>query len=76
VSQWIFFMHPERDDFMETMTDAEVLAFGAHAEWLQGLVADGSLILAGPCLGRENTGSSSSRQRTGRPPDASSRKSL
>ena len=56
MSEWIFFMHPPRDDFRVTMTDDEVFAFGAHSDWMQGLVDDGSLILAGPCLGRENTG--------------------
>jgi uncharacterized protein YciI len=56
VSEWVFFMHPPRDDFMATMTDAERSAFGAHASWLRGLLAEGVLIAAGPCLGRVNTG--------------------
>jgi uncharacterized protein YciI len=54
--EWILFMHPERDDFMATMTEAECAAFEAHALWLRGLLADGVLIAAGPCLGRTNTG--------------------
>ncbi|MCW2888266.1 MAG: uncharacterized protein QOE54_3562 [Streptosporangiaceae bacterium] len=54
--EWIFFMHPERDDFMATMTQAEHAAFAAHAAWLRRLLADGVLIAAGPCLGRTNTG--------------------
>jgi uncharacterized protein YciI len=56
VSEWVFFMHPPRDDFMATMTDAERSAFEAHAAWLRGLLADGVLIAAGPCLGAVNTG--------------------
>ena len=56
MSEWILFLHPPRDHFKVTLTEAEFLTFGAHSEWLQGLVSDGSLILAGPCLGRENTG--------------------
>jgi uncharacterized protein YciI len=56
VGEWIFFMHPLRDDFIATMTDAERAAFEAHASWLRKLLADGVLIAAGPCLGRINTG--------------------
>ena len=49
-------MHPPRDDFVATMTDAERSAFDAHAAWLGELLADGALIAAGPCLGKVNTG--------------------
>jgi uncharacterized protein YciI len=56
VSEWVFFMHPPRDDFMATMAGAERSAFEAHAAWLRGLLADGVLIAAGPCLGKVNTG--------------------
>jgi uncharacterized protein YciI len=56
VSEWVLFMHPPRDDFMATMTGAERAALCAHAAWLRGLLADGVLIVAGPCLGQVNTG--------------------
>jgi uncharacterized protein YciI len=56
VSEWVFLMHPPRDDFTASMTDAERSAFEAHAAWLRGLLADGALIVAGPCLGKVNTG--------------------
>ncbi len=56
MSEWVFFMHPPRDDFMATMTGAERSAFEAHAAWLRTLLADGVLIAAGPCLGKVNTG--------------------
>src|SRR5262245_1300436 len=49
-------MHPLRGDFIATMTDAERSAFDAHAAWLRKLLADGVLIVAGPCLGQVNTG--------------------
>ena len=49
-------MHPPRDNFIATMSDAERAAFEAHAIWLRQLLADGVLIAAGPCLGRMNTG--------------------
>jgi uncharacterized protein YciI len=56
VSEWVFFMHPPRDDFIATMTDAERSAFEAHAAWLRRLLDEGVLITAGPCLGTINTG--------------------
>jgi uncharacterized protein YciI len=49
-------MHPPRDDLIATMTDAERSAFDAYAGWLHKLLADGMLIVAGPCLGQVNTG--------------------
>jgi uncharacterized protein YciI len=56
VSEWVFFVHPPRDDFMATMTEAERSAFKAHAAWLRELLAGGALIAAGPCLGKVSTG--------------------
>ena len=56
MSEWVFFMHPPRDDFTATMSGAERAAFDAHAAWLRDLLADGRLIAAGPCLGQVNTG--------------------
>ena len=56
MAAWIYFLHPPRDDFAETMTDAEQEAWGRHFERLQRLLAEGVLVLAGPTLGRVNTG--------------------
>ena len=56
MAEWIYFLHPPRDDFAATMNDEEQAAFAAHAEWLGRLLADGVLILAGPTLGKVNTG--------------------
>jgi uncharacterized protein YciI len=56
VAEWVYFLHPPRDDFAATLTDQEQAAFAAHAEWLRRLLADGLLIVAGPTLGRVNTG--------------------
>jgi uncharacterized protein YciI len=56
MTEWVFFMHPDRDNFAATMTDAERSAFDAHGAWLRQLMADGLLILSGPCGGRVNTG--------------------
>jgi uncharacterized protein YciI len=56
MSEWIYFLHPPRDDFAATMTPEEQAAWGEHFERLQRLLADGVLVLAGPTLGRINTG--------------------
>lgn len=56
MAEWIYFLHPLRENFAATMTDEERAAFAAHAEWLARLLADGVLILAGPSLGPVNTG--------------------
>jgi uncharacterized protein YciI len=54
--EWIYFLHPPRDDFAATITDAEQAVWVEHFARLQRLLADGQLILAGPTLGRINTG--------------------
>jgi uncharacterized protein YciI len=56
VADWIYFIHPLRDDFAATMTPAEHAVWDAHFERLKAMLADGTLILAGPTLGRINTG--------------------
>jgi len=56
MAEWIFFIHPPREDFAATMTADEKRVWGEHAERLQGALTDGTLILAGPTLGRVNTG--------------------
>jgi uncharacterized protein YciI len=54
--EWIYFIHPPRDDFAATMSDEERAVWGVHFERLQRLLADGTMILVGPTLGRINTG--------------------
>ena len=56
MAEWIYFLHPPRDNFAETMTDEEQAVWGLHFERLQRMSADGVLILAGPTLGPVNTG--------------------
>jgi uncharacterized protein YciI len=56
MAEWIYFLHPPRDDFAETMTDAEALVFSAHFDRLQMLLEEGILVMAGPTLGKTNTG--------------------
>jgi uncharacterized protein YciI len=56
VSEWIYFLHPPREEFAATMTQEEVEVWRLHFERLQQLLADGVLVIAGPTLGRINTG--------------------
>jgi uncharacterized protein YciI len=56
MSEWIYFIHPPRENFAATMTDAERDVWATHFARLQRLLAEGTLILAGPTLGQTNTG--------------------
>jgi uncharacterized protein YciI len=56
VAEWIYFIHPPREDFAATMTDAEKECWGRHWVRIQELYADGTVILVGPTLGPHNTG--------------------
>ena len=53
---WIYFIHPPREDFAETMTEAEGEAWGRHWQRIQRLYLEGRIILVGPTLGPKNTG--------------------
>ena len=56
VTEWIYFIHPPRDDFAATMTAEEKDVWAEHFQRLRLLLAAGQLILAGPTLGTVNTG--------------------
>jgi uncharacterized protein YciI len=56
MAEWIYFLHPPRDDFAATMTEEEQQVWGVHFERLQRLLAEGVLVMAGPTLGPINTG--------------------
>jgi uncharacterized protein YciI len=56
MAEWIYFLHTPREDFAATMTPEEERVWGLHFERLKQMLAEGSLILAGPTLGRINTG--------------------
>lgn len=56
MAEWIYFLHTPREDFAATMTADERRVWGLHFERLKRLLADGTLIMAGPTLGRTNTG--------------------
>ena len=50
MSEWIYFLHPPRENFAATMTEEERNAWGQH------LLAEDRLVLAGPTGGTVNTG--------------------
>lgn len=56
MAEWIYFIHPPREDFAATMTDAEKEVWGRHWERIKRLYADGTIVLVGPTLGPVNTG--------------------
>ena len=56
MAEWIYFIHVRRKDFAATMTDEEERVWGEHFERLKRFLSDGTLILAGPTLGKINTG--------------------
>jgi len=56
MSEWVYFIHPPREDFVETITDDEAEIMQTHRAHLDGLFEQGVLILAGPTFGRVNTG--------------------
>jgi uncharacterized protein YciI len=56
MAEWIYFIHPLREDFAATMTAEEDRVWDDHFARLKRLLAEGTLVLAGPTLGRINTG--------------------
>jgi uncharacterized protein YciI len=56
MAEWIYFIHPPRDNFAATMTDAEEAVWAVHFERFERLLAEGVIVLVGPTLGEINTG--------------------
>jgi len=56
MSDWVYFVHPPRDRFIETITDEESAIMQTHAAYLAEQFERGVLILAGPTFGPINTG--------------------
>ena len=56
MAEWIYFIHPPRDNFAATMTDEEQAVWSIHFERFQRLLAEGVIVLVGPTLGNVNTG--------------------
>jgi uncharacterized protein YciI len=56
MAEWIYFLHPPRENFAETMTAEEEEVWGVHFERFKRLLAEGVIVLVGPTLGPVNTG--------------------
>ena len=56
MSEWLYSLHPPRENFAATMTEDEVAAWNLHFQWLGGLLQDRLLVLAGATVGAVNTG--------------------
>ena len=56
MAEFIYFIHPPRENFGATMTDEENRVWAVHFERLKRLLDEGTLILAGPTLGEKNIG--------------------
>lgn len=56
MAEWIYFIHPPRVDFAETMTDEEQAVWSIHWERIQREYKAGRIVLVGPTLGPTNTG--------------------
>jgi uncharacterized protein YciI len=56
MAEWVYFIHPPREDFAATMTDEERAVWAEHFARFERLLADGVIILVGPTLGQVNTG--------------------
>ena len=56
MSEWLYFIHPPREDFAATMTQEEIDVWGVHFERFQRLLDEGVITLVGPTLGTTNTG--------------------
>lgn len=55
-AEWIYFIHPPRDNFAATMTQEEKAVWSVQFERFERLLDEGVLILVGPTLGEKNTG--------------------
>ena len=56
MAEWIYFIHPPRENFAATMTDDEKAAWSVHFERFERALNDGTIVLVGPTLGPKNTG--------------------
>ena len=56
MAEWIYFIHPLRDNFAATMTPEEEEVWGVHFARLRRLLDEGVMVLVGPTLGPINTG--------------------
>jgi uncharacterized protein len=51
MAEWLYVLRPPRQTFAEDLTEDEAAIMSEHFHYLQGLLAEGRLVLAGPALG-------------------------
>ena len=56
MAEWLYFIHPPRENFAATMTEEEQEVWGVHFARFERLLLDGTIVLVGPTLGEKNTG--------------------
>jgi uncharacterized protein YciI len=56
MAEWIYIIHPPRENFAATMTEAEQAVWSRHWERAKRLYLEGSIVLMGPYLGSNNLG--------------------
>ena len=56
VAEWIYFIHPPRENFAATMTAEESAVWRIHFARFERLLREGVIVLVGPTLGDVNTG--------------------
>ncbi len=56
MAEWVYFIHPPRQNFAETITAEEEAVWQEHFARFQRLLAEGVIVLVGPTLGPINTG--------------------
>ena len=47
MAEWIYFIHPPRENFAATMTEEESAVWSVHFGRFERMLVDGSLILVG-----------------------------
>jgi|SRR5581483_2710455 len=53
MAAWLYFIHPPRENFIETITPEEAAVMsGPHSDYLARLLAEGTLVVAGPTWGQ------------------------
>ncbi len=54
--EWIYIIHPPRENFARTMTKVEEEVWSRHWQRAKRLYLEGSIIVMGPSLGSNNLG--------------------
>ena len=54
--EWIYIIHPPRENFAKTMTKVEEEVWSRHWQRAKRLYLEGSIIVMGPSLGSNNLG--------------------